>query len=1238
MLLDPIPVHFQTTSRQRTKFRNLLSAFAILFSAAAMVHGAQKQNKNGEAQGVPANELGTQIVERGTYPELLVDGKPFFIHSAAFFYYRIPRDQWEYLLDRYKQSGINTIDIYIPWNWHEPKEGEFDFDGHTNPRRDLRALLKMIAERHLRLIARPGPEILNEWRNGGYPDWLLDRPEYKMAPIDVLEGRYPPLDGLNAKDAEAAAEGWLGNATHMQEARQWMTTAAKELAPYSSRRMTVKLPAKGEASESGPLLFVQLGDDFAIGRTNRVGPAFWKYVGELRDAVEASGVDVPVFLNPADMRVSAAGSALMRPIGVMGQWYLRPPEGMGAAGMLTAKDATEIEFLAQELGTQPMFPPVMIEYQAGWYAPADDDHPAPNPASDTLLSSRLMIANGLHGINYFPLQDTYTPAGYSVPWANRTYRWNAALNVDGETRPEMMMVERNSNLLVRWAPELAASHKRADFGIVDPIGAYSQDLLTGEDIENVTRRIQRMERTATLGMLSSELLDAEHQPLEQLMRDAAIFLPVFNPEKPEFQLSEKAQQALVDYVQGGGTLVLYLGRPAGRIIAELWKTAPHVPAEANESAIHSRWKFGQGEVIECTKDFDAWAALERSFAENLSEPAAGYSIGLLRELVTAAGIEPGVRVPENEKNGGSLIVSELVPNDGTGPLGSRTSKTGFLTVTNFGSVDTADVTLDALKPNAPAKSLSYDYMRVHVVVPAQESLVLPLNQPICFDEKEDSPCGDVLEEGGAEFLDAKRDDKTMEVLLYAPAREELTFRFTAQPSHVTLDDSRPESVWSAETKELRVTVPRGPSPSYLRLLKIDLPYEPQLPKEKKEGKPTPDQLTFSVWNAVRLPVSKNEFLKTYPPLIIAEPGKQANVVLSAFNLNTEYSRDLDVNVKGPLHGSEFYRMGPQGSEIENIRLRGPNGDSGALPVAEDGLVHETIAIKAGSDHRVIPVTFVPLREQGVTPYRYDFDRDGAEEWVLENVALRMIVSPESGGRVIALTDKTDGEDLTTSVGLIRDNFLFTPNPPGINLHRARGLYGMFNRPYTAKWGGDAKSPSLELHYDAPDVYPAGASIDKTITIEDPAAVRTDYRVRLAAGAGADEADADRHEQAFVAVNSFPAITEAGEATQFCWEEAAKGDGKSTVATRANVARDAANCMNFSPGGKTLEVPAGVKKVEIRSQGQTTMVFEWECGKQCARLRIEQKLYSALFWLEFPRLTPGGEAGKYTVRVRPIFQP
>src|SRR4029077_3736913 len=161
------------------------------------------------------------------------------------------------------------------------------------------------------------------------------------------------------------------------------------------------------------------------------------------------------------------------------------------------------------------FPPVMIEYQAGWYTPGDDDGPMASPPENTLLSSRLLIANGIHGINYFPLQDTYSPAGYSVPWANRSYRWDAALAPEGEPQPRLRAVLRNMQILHRWRPLLAASHKRADFAIIYPLGAFPQDLLERADIARVSGTVMRLERLGAAATFSSELFDPQYQPVQQ---------------------------------------------------------------------------------------------------------------------------------------------------------------------------------------------------------------------------------------------------------------------------------------------------------------------------------------------------------------------------------------------------------------------------------------------------------------------------------------------------------------------------------------------------------------------------------------------------------------------------------------------------------------------------------------------------------------------------------------------------
>ena len=183
----------------------------------------------------------SRIVSDHGFPVFEVDGRPFFVYGAAFFYERIPRDRWRSALLEYKRLGINTIDLYVIWNWHAPSEGVLDFTGTTDPRRDLLGLLKLTHALGFRLILRPGPVIRNEWRNGGYPGWLLERAQYNMPLHDVLEGRYPATATLQNTNADAAAQEWLGNGVHLSSAAAWLSDTLRAVEPYSHDVIAIAL-------------------------------------------------------------------------------------------------------------------------------------------------------------------------------------------------------------------------------------------------------------------------------------------------------------------------------------------------------------------------------------------------------------------------------------------------------------------------------------------------------------------------------------------------------------------------------------------------------------------------------------------------------------------------------------------------------------------------------------------------------------------------------------------------------------------------------------------------------------------------------------------------------------------------------------------------------------------------------------------------------------------------------------
>jgi hypothetical protein len=1243
----------------------LLLLCATSFAARRQMSAQQPVSSEPDRQGkVDSPARGAVIVQQGGYPELRIDGKPFFIHSAAFFYYRVPRDLWEVSLDRYRELGINTIDLYIPWNWHEPHEGELDFDGHSNARRDLRALLRLISEKGFKLNARPGPVILNEWRHGGYPEWLLERPEYKMDVRDRLEGRYAPLTNLNARDAEGAAKGWLENETHMRYTRQWLVAVAHELSEYSSQRaLRVKVPAgkRGDLQEkeiSGPLLFVQLDDDMAIGRANYSGPAFWRYMSELRNMLEDGGLEVPAYINPTDMRVSAAGFGLERPIGAMGQWYLQPPEkpapGAAAERTVTAREASTIEFFVEELKTQPAFPPVIIEYQAAWYTPGDDTRAFDSPVANTLLSSRLLLAHGLHGLNYFPAQDTITPASYSTPWTNRHYRWDAALDVAGNQQSRARAVVRNGMLLDTWGEFLASSHKRADFGLIYPLGAFPQEPLVREEILRVSNDVMRVARVAQLAGLSSELLDPQYQPVEQLLRHPLLLLPVydspgvvagFSPAPSasgKFQLSEKAQRVIIEYVRRGGTLVVFPSRPAGAVFEQLWKSSlPVLPGTSASSAVVAGWTLGQGRVFESTKDFYSWVSLDESFSQNRARFESAWAVQALREFVDRAALRPFIKFVVNSagavvSRSDELVVTQLVSNAGTSPLGVRHAGNGLLSVTNLNYDSPVDQTFEVLSPRASARassrgSAAQDVLSVSVSLPARESLLLPLHFPLCEAAAPREKCTDEIISAGAELLWAERSGKTLELTFYTPARATLALRLASRPGRISLgEDITPETRWRPDQHRLEVDLLRGAAPDYLRVVRISLPYTPQVPEKQDPSKQPRREFEYSVFNAVRLPLTEFSSLPSFPPLVILDENREAKVIFQG-TCYDPLGRDIDFTVEGPVRGTGYVSLDSNDTRQAQITLKplkeseagGINGRA-AIP-RPDGLLQGELQVRSGRDRRTSPLLFAVVGESGVANYQFDFDRDGAPEWVLENAALRLIVSPEEGGRGLALVDKSSGLNMTTNVGALRDHFAYTPNLPSVRPERARGRYGLFNRPYHVEWVPGEGGSALRLSFEALDVFPSGARISKVVRLSGPQSVAVDYEVGLLAlsAAEAQPPGSLPPEQAFLAVNSVPVVFGGDRTTQFCWLDPSAKNAQPTPDAEGS----GMHCEAFVPGHDPLLLLATARRMEIRSPGRFTFAVEWNVGQ----MTVEMKNFSALLKLQFPALTPGGEFGKYAVQ-------
>lgn len=116
-----------------------------------------------------------------------IKGKKFYrngeevrIISGAIHYFRMFKEQYEDRLLKLKACGFNTVETYVPWNIHEPKEGNFVFDGFC----DLNEFIETAEKLDLMVIVRPGPFICAEWEMGGLPGWLLKDKNIKLRCMD----------------------------------------------------------------------------------------------------------------------------------------------------------------------------------------------------------------------------------------------------------------------------------------------------------------------------------------------------------------------------------------------------------------------------------------------------------------------------------------------------------------------------------------------------------------------------------------------------------------------------------------------------------------------------------------------------------------------------------------------------------------------------------------------------------------------------------------------------------------------------------------------------------------------------------------------------------------------------------------------------------------------------------------------------------------------------------------------
>jgi beta-galactosidase len=179
----------------------------------------------------------------------LLNGQPLQIRSGEMHPARIPVQYWRHRIQMAKAMGMNTIAIYVMWNYHEIEEGVFDF---STENRDISAFIEICQDENLYVIFRPGPYVCAEWELGGIPAYLL---------------RYPDMK-IRANSSEAPI--------YMAGVKRYFTQLAKIVKPLM-------------IDNGGPILMLQIENEFgSYGRDDL-------YLEELRQYWISLGIEGPFY-------------------------------------------------------------------------------------------------------------------------------------------------------------------------------------------------------------------------------------------------------------------------------------------------------------------------------------------------------------------------------------------------------------------------------------------------------------------------------------------------------------------------------------------------------------------------------------------------------------------------------------------------------------------------------------------------------------------------------------------------------------------------------------------------------------------------------------------------------------------------------------------------------------------------------------------------------------------------------
>ena len=396
---------------------------------------------------------------------LRVDKQRVIVRAGSLHYFRLPaRELWRDRIAKFKDAGLNAVDVYYPWNFHSERAGEYDF----TDLRDIDHLHDLIERAGLWLIARPGPYICAEVDLGGLPAYLLRDPGV------VLRCRRPA--------------GFSYSIAYMAAVREWFAAIVPRIAARPNLLLfqienEYSVPAHLAALSSGlaDLLIRWLGakrlarlasspwlrrralaaaqapvDGFELGQRNA-------YMRELYDLSRRLGVRVPIFHNDV---AALAGRQLDVDMLAIDRYPITSFERDWRAQPATFDDfaGDEDALDAHGRSANPVFYP---ELQAGWYdgwGGTGYAHLRERLGADAIdaTTKAALAARGTLW-NYYVFCGGVTFGYLSSPDVYSSYDYGAPIGESGATDARYEAVRNLNRFLAEHEADLAETEPDPDY-------------------------------------------------------------------------------------------------------------------------------------------------------------------------------------------------------------------------------------------------------------------------------------------------------------------------------------------------------------------------------------------------------------------------------------------------------------------------------------------------------------------------------------------------------------------------------------------------------------------------------------------------------------------------------------------------------------------------------------------------------------------------------------------------------